>query len=192
MKLAKIVFFLTSFILLNTSSFAGLYIHPRLGYHTGDDSEEGQSYSSTYYGALLGATFGRNDRFVIGVNINQWSKVHKGSTSLNEAEVSLMEMGPMLSAFLNKSQTIFASFAYNMYAKGDRTLSDGTAQEISGSSMLGQLGYVVKFSRSVFLGVSMNYHSVSIDSSVVGTTEASESDSYSTIYPSIDLSIRFR
>ncbi len=192
MKLVKFVIFLFFYSLLCTPSFAGLYIHPRLGYHTGDDSQEGQNYSSTYYGSLLGATFGRNDRFVIGVNINQWTKVHKGSEALSEAEVSLLEMGPMLSAFLNKSQTIFASFAYNMHAKGERTLSDGTSQEISGSSMLGQLGYVVKFSRSIFLGVSMNYHSVSIDSSVVGSTEADETDSYSTIYPSIDLSIRFK
>ncbi len=180
------------FFSLISSSYAGLYLHPRLGYHTGEDSSEGQSYNSTYYGSLLGATFGKDDRFLIGVNINQWTKVQKGSSALNEAEVSLLEMGPMLGIFLNKDKTLFSTFAYNMYASGTRTTSSGTSQEISGSSMHGQIGYVVKFSRAFYIGLSMNYHSVSISKSVVSNTETDVSDSYSTIFPSIDISIRFK
>jgi len=187
------IFLSTLFIFLFSSqSYAGLYIHPRIGYHSGTDSQEGQSYNSTYYGSLLGATFGKNNNWVVGINIDQWTKTHKGSSALTQAKITLLEMGPMFSVYLNKAKNLFVSAAYNLHAKGKRTLSSGTAQVISGSSYFAQFGYVVKFSRSVYLGVAMNYHSASISSSVVGNTQTTQSDTYTTIYPSIDLSIRFK
>jgi hypothetical protein len=188
----KITFASILFLIFISSLQAGLYLHPRLGYHSSDDSAEGQTYSSTYIGSLFGATFGSSDRFYIGVNVNQWSKAQKGSETLDEGSVSLLEMGPMLGVFIDKQRTVFASLAYNMYASGTRTTSAGTDDEISGSSIFAQLGYLVKFTKSLYLGLSMNYHSVSLSKSVINSTESDISDTYSTIYPSIDISIRFR
>ena len=103
----------------------------------------------------------------------------------------MLELGPRIMYFINKSRTISLSFVYNLYAVGSRTLANGTNQDATGTSFLINLSYQLPISKKVYLGASYNYHQVGLAKVVQSTTESSTSDTYTYMYPGLEFSIRF-
>ena len=179
-------------ILLFSLSAAKASLYGQYALYYSSDSADTETLESSQMrnNIFIGADFGKNKQWVIGQNILIWSKSETNGSG-DPFELSIMELGPRFQYFFNQTRTVFVSATYNLYAKGDIT-SAGETKEVSGSSYFVNLGYLFKASKAFYFGVSLNYHSLSISEKVVGTEKSTGTESYTNIYPAIEVSIRFR
>ncbi len=103
----------------------------------------------------------------------------------------MLELGPRLIFFFHEEKTFYVSANYNFYAKGTRMLN-GVDQVVDGTSIFLNAGYDFKISRSISVGVALNYHSLTLTKAEVGSTSTTISNSYVSIYPTLEISFRFR
>jgi hypothetical protein len=178
-------------LLFSVSSYAGLIIQPVLGYHTDTDDVNASdfTYSTTILNLLIGGTFGRGEKWVVGQNIISSTRTSSDGSG-NDDEISLLELGPRVQYYFTGLKTAYIAFTYNLYANGERTLA-GVSQEVEGSSMVFSIGYQLKMSRSTYIGFSLNYHSISLEKQTVAETTTDISQSYTLLYPAIEMSFRF-
>jgi hypothetical protein len=177
-------------ISLSTKATAtGLIVDLNLNYSTDQDNVQSFKYDTTIAQAFLGATISKSGKLFFGQNICHFSRSYTSDGSV--FKFSTLELGPRLSYYLDMSKTWIISVIWNPYAEGTRT-DDSVVDEIKGSSMEFGLGYQVKLSKKVSLGVMINYHSLSITKVVnAAKAESTVSSSYTSTYPMISLSIRF-
>lgn len=185
---ALVVF--TAFFLSLQDLHAGFYSQYSLSYKSSTESIDSAEEEQTglHNIVLLGASFGKHGRWVIGQSIHHWSLTGKSATG--ERSTSVLELGPRLMVFLNRELNFYFSAAYHLYAKGSRDV-DSESQDISGSALLLSLGYQLKLSRSTYLGLSLQYHSMSISEITINDQKTDSSDKVSNLLPAIDLSLRF-
>lgn len=179
--------------LLPSPSQAGLYYQHSLFYNSTTDNADGFNYSTMKNVLFFGASLGKADKIILGQNVIFWNKTHKGTSASNESKISLLELGPRLTYYFNEARTFSVNIAYDPYVKGTRTLATSSDQEeISGSSIFLSAVYQLKVSKMFFIGASLNYHSVTISESTVSNVATEVSQTYTSIYPAIDFSIRFK
>ena len=88
---------------------------------------------------------------------------------------------------------VYVAAAYHFYAKGTRKRGSASQEEdVSGTSYFASLGLLLRSSRTFYLGLTLNYHNVTLSESSVGATKSDISHSYTSIYPGIELAFRFR
>lgn len=139
-----------------------------------------------FFGASLG------DFFFLGQSIHMYS-LSVNSVDSQTSELSMQEIGPRFVWFLDDAREWNISFAYHPYAKGERVLlSSSTTEKISGSSMVVSFAYQLKLTKSIHLGASINYFTLSVTEKTADEQAEEVSQSYSGIMPMFDLSIRFR
>jgi hypothetical protein len=102
-----------------------------------------------------------------------------------------LELGPRIVFFLNQGKNFLLSAGWNPYVKGTRNVS-GTSADIAGTSYLVSLGFQVKITKKLFLGGSVNYHAIAITTETVDNTESTVTNSYTSLMPMIELSVRFK
>jgi hypothetical protein len=177
-------------LIFATPIYAGFYIQHALTYLSHQESidSDAKTMSGLSNIALIGARFGKNEQWVIGQSIHHWSLSNKDDPS--DRSASILELGPRLQLFLNRDLNFYVSLAYHLFAKGSRTV-DGENQDVSGSSILGSIGYQLRLSRSTYLGFSVNYHNFSLSEVTVDNQKEDSSDSVTRLFPSIELSLRF-
>jgi hypothetical protein len=188
MKSFKYLIFGLIFVTYQASA-AGLIIDLNINYQTDEDNVRLFKYGTTIGQGFLGATISKSGRLFFGQNICSFSRNY---TSAGVSYTfSTLELGPRLSYYFDVNKTWLISAIWNPYAEGTRT-DDSVTDEIKGSSIEFALGYQVKLSKKVSLGVMMNYHALSI-TKVVNTAKAEStvSSSYTSIYPMLSLSMRF-
>lgn len=172
-------------------ALAGFYFQNSTDYSTDSDSSSDKlAFSATKNITFIGGEIGKKKQTIIGQNIGSMSR----SDSIGGAQatsISTLEAGPRLQYFFDEEKTFYLSGAYNIYVKGTRQLA-GVSEEIRGSSYHMAAGYHLKISRSFYLGFSMNYYSLALTSKTVSTTETKISDSYTSIFPALEFSLRFR
>ncbi len=187
----KLTIFLITLV-LNTPVWASFYFQNSTNYTTDSDSSAQKlNYATTRNVTLLGATFLKQRNGVIGQNIVYWTRNAKEDYSGRVTNMNMLELGPRIQYFFDEIKTFYISAAYNIYAKGTRTIG-GVAEQVRGSSYLVGMGYHFKVNRTFFVGLSMNYHSLSLSEKTVDTTETKISDTYNSFWPGIEFSLRFR
>jgi len=193
--LKKVFLFIFTFVIICGAqvSKAGFYFQHSFNYQTDADSDSGENakYSAMRNLFVIGAKFGSAGRWVIGQSIILSGKSIGAKTLTASEKNSLNELGPRVIFYLNDLRNFYISGVYNFYAKGSRT-RNGIKEDIDGSSYVGSLGVQMKASKKFYFGVSMNYHVVSIEESSVDSTQSTVSHSYTSIYPAIEFSLRFR
>ena len=179
------------FSLLSFSLQADFIIDLANNFSIDEGDVENLEFSKMSNRAFLGASLDDAGKFYFGQNISSFSREFKVTSGTSE--LSVLELGPRVQLYFNDMKTIFITLAWNPYLKGDRTNTTGASEEISGSSILGAIGYQMKLSKKFHLGGTLNYHSISISKSTDSSNvESDVSQSYSSIYPMIELSFRFR
>lgn len=182
-------------LLLFTSSLAqaSFYMDYKLNYQTETDKGD-QSFNSNriMHSLYLAASMDRDKQFFIGQSIISWNKSQQqGEDSSNEFTMNLLELGPRLHYYFTQARTWYTSFTYNFYSKGKSKLA-GTDGDVRGSGYVASLGYHYDLSRTIGIGASLNYHSVSIDERKVGSTTSDVSETYTATVPMLEIAFRFR
>jgi hypothetical protein len=170
---------------------AGFWLQPSIHYATDTDDNTNYENAASHYSFVLGATFGKKANWVVGQSVVSWARTEGSDTTDPANEISMLELGPRIMYLFGKDRNFYISGTYNFYAKGTRTIA-GDEAEIDGSSILGSFGVQMKGSKKFYLGFSINYHATSISKSTVDNTSEDVTNSYSRIYPAIDLSFRFK
>lgn len=183
-------FILILFLICSFASHAKLYIQTSAGYHTDEDDVNDFTYSTTMLNFFIGGSFGKGEKWVVGQNFVQSARTEYDTSESQENELSLLELGPRIQYFFTVMKTAYVAVVYNLYANGTRTLS-GNEQDVEGTSTIFSFGYQLKMSRSSYLGFSINYHSISLSKQTESNTATDISQSYTLMYPAIDLSFRF-
>ncbi len=165
----------------------------KLNYQTETDGgDQSFKYNRMMNSLYLAASMDRDKQFFIGQSIVSWNKTQQqGEDSSDEFSMSLLELGPRLHYYFSQERTWYASFTYNFYSKGKSKLS-GVSGDISGSGYIGSLGYHYDLSRTIGIGGSLNYHSVSIGERKVDSTTSDVSETYTAIVPMLEMAFRFR
>lgn len=184
----KYFILISTFFTFLSVAQAKFEVQTSTGYSSNTDGKSKNSFSDITNHFFIGASFDSKEKFVVGQNISIVSTQYKTATT---DKLSTTELGPRLNYYINNERNYFVTLAWNPFAKGKRTVA-GIAEDISGWSYLAALGAVLKMGNSFYLGASLNYHSLSITKSIVGSTVTTVTDSYSSIMPMLNISFRFR
>lgn len=179
-----------SLLVFSTSSFAGyLMIDLNANYHSDEDNVQTYKYGTTIGQAFLGAAINKSGTLYFGQNIVSFSRNY--TTGGLTYTYSTLELGPKLTIYFDVQKTWLITAMWNPYAQGTR--KNATVQEdIKGSSMEFGFGYQVKLSKSTAMGVIMTYHALSVSKVIsASNVETTVSQSYTSIYPMLSLSLRF-
>jgi hypothetical protein len=174
----------------SAASRAAFLIDVSTNYHSDEDDVTTFTYSRFDYRGFLAASLDSKQKFYFGQNVSQFGRDFKnGSTT---GKYSVLELGPRFQYYFSGERTFYMSAAWNPYVKGSRTVGT-TEEDISGSSYFINLGWQLKIGRSFSLGASINYHAISITKETdTNNVETDVTDSYTTIYPMLEFSFRFR
>lgn len=173
-------------------SVAYLYLEHNFNYQSSTDNFDQFSLKNMNNILFLGASLGKSQNWIIGQSAIFWSKTHKGGSGLPTSTLSLMELGPRLTWFLNAGLNFSLSVAYHPYAKGKRTSALlGQAEVLDGSSYLIQFTYLIEVVKYMYLGASISYHAIQIKTSVIDDVETKQTLGYNDIFPTLAYSFHF-
>tara|TARA_R110002072_G_scaffold64203_9_gene160001 strand:- start:47887 stop:48420 length:534 start_codon:yes stop_codon:yes gene_type:complete len=174
-----------------TQVHAKFIIELATNFSSEEDNVDNFTFSRFDFRGFLGASLDGEGAVYFGQSIYSGSREHKTSSGTT-ITVSSLEVGPKMSIFMGASKSIYISVAWHPYAKGERKTEAGTTEDISGSSLLGSLGYQLKLTKTFYLGASLNYHKFSVSKYTNTSDQEFEvTDEYTTISPMIDISLRF-
>jgi hypothetical protein len=188
----KLFFLFILFLVLGCHQVSAAFlIDLSSNYHSDEDDVTSFSYSRFDYRGFLAAGLDSKEKFFFGQNISQFGREFKNDSV--SGKYSVLELGPRFQYYFTEDKTFYTSVAWNPYVKGSRTVGT-TESDISGSSYFINFGWQLKIARALSLGASINYHSISISKETDTTTnvETEKTESYTTIYPMIEISLRFR
>ncbi len=183
-KLLYLIFFLLANI-----AQARFEIQTSSGYDTYSDGKSKNTFSNMTNHLFIGASLDLKQKLLIGNNVSQ---VSVGLKSSNNDTFSVLEVGPKILYYFDEDYLFYTAIAWNPYVKGDRKVAGAASETISGWGYLATFGASMKINRNFAMGFSINYHAISINESVVDTTASEVSESYSTIMPMINFTLRFR
>ncbi len=184
-------FLLIILLALSPYSFAGFFLQYEGGYSSESDNAETTSHSAMRNILTVGAQFGSSGQWAIGQNAVLTSYSMKNSSMSSASTLSLTELGPRFQFYVNETRTIYLSIVYNFYAKGTRGLA-GQNQTVSGTSLIFTGAYQLKVTKAFYLGLSLNYHQISLSEASTASVKTDISQSYSHIYPALSISFRFK
>lgn len=187
----KLIISVILFWIFTVRTFAAFQVDMGFNYFSDEDDVTTFSYSKLDYRGFFGASLDSKEKIVFGINFSQFGRDFQNSGVTGK--YSVMEIGPKFQFYFTGEKATFLSLAWNPYALGSKTVAS-TETDISGSSYTASLGYQLKISRSFCIGASLNYHAISISKETNTTTnvETEVTNSYTAIYPMIELSLRFR
>lgn len=177
-------------LFLSSASFAietniwfqhGLQLHQSI-----EKDDQSVVFNNTFIGITI------SHYFVFGQNIIYTTRTNTGEASdYNKGDFNLLELGPRIMVFFNQNRNLSLSANYNPYCKGSRKKSSAGDQTVDGTSFNVNLSLQLGFWQNVFLGASLNYHSIMLTTEKVGGTESDITDNYSYIFPAFEFSVRF-
>tara|TARA_Y100000780_G_scaffold232596_1_gene269159 strand:- start:316300 stop:316839 length:540 start_codon:yes stop_codon:yes gene_type:complete len=173
---------------------ASFYMDYKLNYQSETDAGDATAFNYTRMmnSLYFAASMDRNKRLYIGQSVIFWNKTQKqGDDSADETTLDLLELGPRLHFYLTQNRTWYASAVYNFSAKGTSKVS-GVEGDVDGSGYMATLGYHYKFSKTIGIGGSLNYHSVTVDERKVDSSSSDVSETYTAIIPMLEIAFRFR
>lgn len=176
-------------IFLSHIVWARFEIQTSSGYDTYSDGKSKNTFSNMSNHLFIGASLDLKQKLLIGNNISQ---VSIGLKTTNNDSFSVLEVGPKVLYYFDEDYLFYTAIAWNPYVKGDRKVAGAASETISGWGYVATFGASMKVNRNFAMGFSINYHAISITESVVNTTASDVSESYSTIMPMVNFTLRFR
>lgn len=159
------------------------------GYSSSSDSKTSTNISDVSNHIFIGASLGTKQQFFLGQNITLFTHQLKTSTT---DKVNTLELGPRMTYYFSEDNVFYGTFGWNPYAKGKRTVA-GVTEDISGYGLLVGFGAELKINRNFHIGGSLNYKTLNISKSISAANVATaRSDTYTSLMPMINLSLRFR
>ncbi len=119
--------------------------------------------------------------------MNMSSDRSQGATDVQLAGYS---MGPAFKYQFGRSRTHSISAVYNLINNATYTTNTST-EEWSGSGYSFQFAAMPEVRENLFVGFTINYHSVNYSKKVVGSTESSVSYTRTWLYPTLSLTKEF-
>lgn len=179
-------------LIMSPSSFAGFYTQYSLHYDTDSDTGDAEAfqYTKMINSLLLGASFGRRKKLIIGQSFSSWTKQQQKGAADNKSVFNFLELGPKFLYYLTRYKTWFASFTYNFYVRGSSKINNKEAT-LNGTSTVLSIGYHHAVSDSFAMGLSLNYHDTTITESVENNLSRTLSEKYTSFYPSFDFVMHF-
>lgn len=140
--------------------------------------------SSTIWATSYAFSVTKGKRFFVGWNVLGVS-TSQDSGSGTPITYASTDMGPRL-VVLSKSGTWMGALSYNLRNTTSYDPGTGTAENLKGTSLFVELGYLPELNDTWRLGVKLNYYAPSFNESVVNDTTYSQvSYSKTTLFPSI-------
>lgn len=166
-----------------------MMINTMTGFSSSRDSKTSTDISDVSNHIFVGASIGTRQKVFIGQNITLFTHQFKTTTT---NKLNTLELGPRLTYFFTEERVFYGTLGWNPYAKGKRTIA-GATDEISGFGLLAGFGAEVRINNNFHIGASLNYHSLSISKAISSSNVATtESQTYTSLMPMINLSLRFR
>ena len=168
-------------------SDSDLWLQHGLQFHQSMDSDnQSVVFNNTFIGITL------SHYFVFGQNIIYTTRRNTGeSSSYSKGDFSFLELGPRVMVFFNPNRNLSLSINYNPYCRGNRKITGAAAQEVDGSSINLNLSLQLSFWEKLYLGASLNYHSIQLKSGNISGTETTIDETYSYVFPAFEFSFRF-
>lgn len=183
--------FAFALLLTATLTQAAVYTQYSFFYYSDNDNDQNFKYSTMRNSLMLGAELSKDSNMILGWNAMMWNRNYTADSSSEKVPVSMTELGPKIIYFWGDERVFYNSLTWNPYAKGNRTVS-GVKEDISGYSILANAGFAFKITKVFRGGFAINYHTLKISEKTVGTTTTKLSQSYNTIYPSVEFSYLFK
>lgn len=174
-----------------TLAQAAVYAHYSFFYYSDNDNDQNFKYNSMRNSFMLGAELSKDSNMILGWNALIWNRDYTASSNSEKVPVSMTELGPRLIYFWGDERVFYNSLTWNPYAKGNRTIA-GVKEDISGYSILASAGFAFKITKVFRGGFALNYHTLKISEKTIETTTTKVTQSYNTIYPSIEFSYLFK
>lgn len=182
------------FIFIAAQAHGSFYMDYKLNYQTETDGGDAGAftYNRMMNALFLAASLDRDRQFFIGQNFLFWNKTYQqGEDSSDEFTLNLLELGPRLHYYFTQERTWYVSVTYNFYAKGTSAVASEEA-DVSGTSLMGSLGYHYELTRSIGIGGSLNYHSATLTERKVDSTANEVSETFTSIVPMLEIAFRFK
>lgn len=93
---------------------------------------------------------------------------------------------------MNDGKNFSLSAAWHPFVEGDRKTAAGISQTVSGDSYLISFSYELKVTKRFYMGAGITYYTMTLDESTVSGTVTTITDEYSSIYPTLEFSYRFK
>lgn len=171
--------------------FARFQFHQGFLYFNHANTEESFTFNHLTSVSFLAATLGKNDSFLLGQSVIYWNHTHQDSAG--QSKIGILELGPRFAFYFNEANNFLISAAFHPYAKGTRVDTvNKQLQQVSGWSYFLSFAAQAKVTKHFYLGASLNYHGLSINSVTVGAATSTTSSSYTTIFPLLEMSFRFK
>lgn len=177
-----------SILLVASRAYAGLFGELNLFYNTDTFATDTTSTSSkTFYALDIYANLESKHYLFAGFHVDQVNL--QESPSGTQTSFSSQNMGPMFLWLIDKRKTYSFAAGYNLVAKG--SYNNGTQTEtLAGTGIFATIAAMPEVAENFFIGIKLNYYSLSYPKSTVDTTTTDVSYSRTLIFPSISMAWR--
>lgn len=183
------ILFILAFIIAGPRAFAGPIIDGNVFYFSDSFVYSGttSTYNRTLWDVSVGMNLSKKGAWVLGWNFDSMSfKDNPGTVT----SVSVTDMGPKLSYYIDKARTWSVAFTYDLITKGNYS-SGSTTSELRGTAMKFEAGYTPEIWEGVLLGAKLNYYKAAFKEEVVSSSLTKVSYSRTAIYPSFSFIFRW-
>ncbi len=145
------------------------------------------SYRRLLWDFTLGLNLDKRGSWVLG-----WA--YSASTFSDnpgtETSLTVTDMGPKVTWYLNKDRNWVLGLIYNLITKANYS-SGSTVSELRGSSMKVEAGYMYSMWDTVSVGAKINWYKLSFNEEIVDTSLSQVTHARTIIYPSFSFTIRW-
>jgi hypothetical protein len=182
-------FFLSSlFLLLTQVALAGLHGEVNTFYATDSfKAETSSSESKTYYSFDIYANLNSKGTYFAGFHLDQVALQETAASST--ARLTSLNMGPMVMWLMDRKKEYGLSLGYNIVANGAYTTSSASTT-LSGTGLFVSFSAMPEISENFYVGLKLNYYSLSFSRSIDGSTVSPVSFTRTLIFPSLSLAWR--
>jgi hypothetical protein len=184
MKILSFLFVFLSF----APCFAGIYGEVN-GYYNTDTfvTSSTSSSSKTFYGLDIYANLETKHYLFAGFHVDQVGITDNNGTTTST--FSSQNMGPMFLWLIDKRKIYSLALGYDLVAKG--TYDSGSSNsKLSGTGIFATFAAMPEVAENFYIGIKLNYYSLSYSKSEVGSASSDVSYSRSLIFPSISFAWR--
>lgn len=173
------------------TAHAGMYAEVN-GFFSTDTFVTGTNaaYSKTYYALDIHSNLEAKARFYAGFHVDQIATSEEFSAG-SVATLTSLNMGPMAMWIMDHRKTFSVSAGYNVIANGVYTPAGGSATTLTGSGLWGTFGVTPEVAENVYVGVRLNYYSLTYIKATTGSSASDVSYSRAMIFPTFSFAWRY-
>lgn len=153
-------------------------------------ASQASTYNRTLWDIYIGLNLDKKGRLIMGWNYGSMS--FTDSPNGTPTKLTISDMGPKVTYYIDKDLRFPLSVTYNIISKGSYSSGGGTALEERGTSMKVEFGYTPQIGENIFFGAKLNWYKASFSEEVSNQTAlAKVTNGRTAIYPSLSILYRF-